>query len=193
VSVVGDGAGPAAANGGGTVTAARVPAPAPSERTGSPYAGLATRVLAFAIDAAIVDGIALLVGVLVGLGLSLLHLSSALQGALAGIGAALAVVWTIAYFAFFWSASGQTPGNRLLRIRVEDARTGGRVHVRQAVLRALALSLSALLLFAGFLMILVNRRRRALHDYIASTVVVYAPDEVRSGTATVTRAREPVA
>jgi uncharacterized RDD family membrane protein YckC len=191
MSVVGDGAGRAAAN-GGAVPAARIPAPAPADLSGSPYAGLATRVLAFAIDAAIVDGVALLVGVIVGLGLSVLHLSNTLQVALAGIGAALALVWALAYFAFFWSASGQTPGNRVLRIRVEDARSGGRLHVRQAILRALALSLSALLLFAGFLMILVNRRRRALHDYIARTVVVYAADEVRVGAARVTRAREPV-
>ena len=38
------------------------------------YAGLVTRVLAFALDALIIDGVAALVGVTVGLGLSLLPL-----------------------------------------------------------------------------------------------------------------------
>lgn len=191
MSVIGDGAGPAAAN-GGAAAPAPVPAPAGVPSMGTPYAGLATRVLAFAIDAAVVDGAALLTGVLVGLGLSLLHLSHTAQAALAGIGAALAMLWTIAYFAFFWSATGQTVGNRVMRIRVEDSRTGGRVRLRQAVLRALALSLSALLLLGGFLMILFNRRRRALHDYIARTVVVYTPDEIRTAAVTVSPARKTV-
>ena len=35
-----------------------------------------------------------------------------------GLGALAWFVWTIAYFVTFWSSTGQTPGNRLLRIRV---------------------------------------------------------------------------
>jgi uncharacterized RDD family membrane protein YckC len=40
------------------------------------------------------------------------------------------------------------------------------------------LPLSAIPLCAGFLMILVDRRRRALHDRIVRTVVVYVPAPV---------------
>jgi uncharacterized RDD family membrane protein YckC len=39
--------------------------------------------------------------------------------------------------------------------------------------------LSAIILCAGFLLILVDSRRRALHDRIARTIVVYAPRERR--------------
>jgi RDD family protein len=36
------------------------------------------------------------------------------------LGGFLFVLWTIGYFAAFWSATGETPGNRLLRIRVRQ-------------------------------------------------------------------------
>ena len=47
---------------------------------------------------------------------------------------------------------------------------------RQAVVRALALPLSFLLLGLGFVGILLGDRRRALHDVIAGTAVIYSWD-----------------
>ena len=147
---------------------------------GAAYAGLATRTLAFALDAALINATAWFVGTVVALGLSLLGVPGELKTWLAAIGAALALVWTVAYFAFFWSSSGQTPGNRVLGIRVQDAATAGPVRARRALLRVVLLPLSALPLCAGFLLILVDDRRRALHDGLAGTTVVYAP-RVRPG------------
>ena len=72
------------------------------------------------------------------------------------------------------SATGQTPGNRVMRIRVEDARGGGSIPARRAVLRFFALVLAAIPLCAGILMILVDRRRRGLQDVLARTYVVHA-------------------
>jgi uncharacterized RDD family membrane protein YckC len=43
------------------------------------------------------------------------------------------------------------------------------------LLRIIVLPLAAIPLCAGFLMILVDSRRRALQDVIAHTVVVYTP------------------
>jgi uncharacterized RDD family membrane protein YckC len=137
------------------------------------YAGLATRTLAFGIDAAIINAVAWFVGVLVYLGLSLLGVPQDVRTIMAAIGAGLALVWTVVYFAFFWSATGQTPGNRLLGIRVQHAVTGRPLHAGRAALRVGALTLSAIPFCAGFLMILVDRRRRALHDRLIGTVVVY--------------------
>ena len=139
------------------------------------YAGLATRSLAFAVDAAIINAVVWFVGVVVYLGLSLLGIPEEVRTIMAAIGAGLALVWTVVYFAFFWSASGQTPGNRLLGIRVQHAVTGRPLHAGRAALRLGAVVLSALPLCAGFLMILVDRRRRALHDRLIGTVVVYVP------------------
>jgi uncharacterized RDD family membrane protein YckC len=140
----------------------------------SRYEGLVTRAIAFAIDAAIVDLIALLVGVTVGLALSILPIGDTATVVLVAAGGAAFLVWTLAYFAVFWSTTGQTPGSRLMQIRVlgED---GERLKPRRAVLRFGALVLAALPLFAGFLTILVDARRRGLHDMLARTVVVRAP------------------
>jgi uncharacterized RDD family membrane protein YckC len=139
------------------------------------YAGLVTRTLAFAIDAALINAVAWGTGALVALGLSLFHLPHSVKVALAAIGAAIGLIWCVAYFAFFWSADGQTPGDRVMRIRVLRAGTGDPVHAVRAVLRVFALVLSALPLCAGFLLILVDNRRRALHDRLVGTIVVYTP------------------
>ena len=56
------------------------------------------------------------------------------------------------------------------------ATDGSPIGARQAVLRTLALPLSFLLLGLGFLGILTNRDRHALHDRLAGTAVVYSWD-----------------
>jgi uncharacterized RDD family membrane protein YckC len=157
------------------VTATASPVAATEDATA--FAGLATRSIAFALDAAVINGVAWFVGTVISLGLGLLGVPGELKTWLAAIGVALVFVCTIAYFAFFWSSSGQTPGDRVFEIRVQDAATAGPVPARRALLRVAALPLSALPLCAGFLLILVDDRRRALHDHIARTTVVYAPRE----------------
>src|SRR6186713_2711103 len=107
-------------DGGRHVTIA--PAPPAAGHVDTPpaagdYAGLATRMLAIAVDAAVIDGVVLFVGLIVGLGLSLFDIPEAVRTVMVAIGACLAFVWTVAYFTFFWSATGQTPGNRVMRIR----------------------------------------------------------------------------
>jgi uncharacterized RDD family membrane protein YckC len=153
---------------------------------GTRYAGLATRTIAFAADAAVINVVAWGVAAIITLGLSLIAVPDEVRTALVAIGAVLALLWSVGYFVFFWSASGQTPGDRVLGIRVEDALTGAPVRPRRALLRVIALPLSALPLCAGFLLILVDDRRRALHDRIARTTVSYAlpsvaPRRVRRG------------
>ena len=153
--------------------AAPAPREAAPERTGAGYAGLATRAIALAADALVIDVVSLAVAGVVALALSLFHLPHSVRDVLVAVGAALAVVWSIAYFATFWSSTGQTPGNRLMRIRVLKADGLSPVSLRRALFRVAALVLSALLLCLGFLLVLVDRRRRALHDRLAGTVVVY--------------------
>jgi uncharacterized RDD family membrane protein YckC len=62
-----------------------------------------------------------------------------------------------------------------MEVRVQDATTGRPIPHRRAVLRIVLLELSAILLFTPALVMLVDARRRALHDRVARTVVVYAP------------------
>ncbi|MGP0109323.1 MAG: RDD family protein [Acidimicrobiales bacterium] len=84
-------------------------------------------------------------------------------------------VWEFLYFAYQWSLGGKTIGMAVLGIRV--VRTDGMpIGPRQAVVRTLTLPLSFLLLGLGFIGILLNRDRHALHDRLAGTVVVYSWD-----------------
>jgi uncharacterized RDD family membrane protein YckC len=87
----------------------------------------------------------------------------------------LYVAWLFVYFAYSWGASGKTLGMALLGVRVVAA-DGTLAGPRRAVIRTLAFPLSFLLLGLGFTGILFQRDRRALHDMIAGTAVVYAWD-----------------
>lgn len=136
------------------------------------YAGLATRTIAFALDAAIINGAAAMVGIAVGLGVSIMHLSEQVETALGVALGILYATWSVVYFIFFWATSGQTPGNRVMRIRVLDGRHLNPVRPVRGVIRFGALLLAALPLLAGFLIMLWDDRRRCLQDRIAHTVVI---------------------
>lgn len=154
------------------------------------YVGLVTRALAFALDAAVIDAAALVAAAVVTLALSVVSVPSDVRTALAVAGGVLYVLWTIAYFVTFWTTTGQTPGNRVLGIRVETA-SGERLPPRRSLLRFVALTLAALPLGAGFLLILVDDRRRGLHDRIARTVVVEAGPGEAPEAAALTRRPPP--
>ena len=83
--------------------------------------------------------------------------------------------WEFFYYAYFWTASGKTPGMVLLGVQVVG-QDGSRAGTRRGLVRTLAFPLSFILLGLGFLGILVGRDRRALHDVIADTAVVYCWD-----------------
>jgi uncharacterized RDD family membrane protein YckC len=143
------------------------------------YEGLVTRGIAFAVDAAVINFVALIVSVSVGLALSVLDPSNDVETVALAVGAVAYALWSIGYFVTFWSTTGQTPGNRLLQIRVCRADDGAVLRPRKSLLRLGAMVLCTLPLFAGFLTILVDNRRRGLHDVVAGSVVVAAPVQAR--------------
>jgi uncharacterized RDD family membrane protein YckC len=138
------------------------------------YVGLATRIVSFTIDAALITAVDIIIGVGAALILSLLHLPHDLRVVLTAIGAAAYIVGSIAYFAIFWATTGQTPGARVMQIRVLTS-DGERVKPRWAILRCIGVVLAALPLFAGFALILFDSKRRGFQDVLAHTVVVDAP------------------
>jgi uncharacterized RDD family membrane protein YckC len=73
-----------------------------------------------------------------------------------------------------WTLTGRTPGKWIMGLRVVR-RDGRRVTLNQATLRLFGYVLSALPLYAGFLWVLVDPRRRAWHDRLAGTRVIYDP------------------
>src|SRR5437763_630874 len=145
------------------------------ERAVADYAGLVTRAIAFAIDALIIDTVALATGAVVALTLSVLSISKSTNSVIIAIGGAAFVVWSVAYFVTFWSTTGQTPGNRVMEIRVARTDGDGPLGLAHAVIRFAGLIAAALPLFAGFVPILVNERRRGLQDWLAGSVVRSAP------------------
>jgi uncharacterized RDD family membrane protein YckC len=149
--------------------------PDPPLRYGTEFAGLATRMLALAADVVVIQAVAWVVGGVAAVTASLFDPSDRAETAIIAIGTAVGLLWAAGYFVFFWATTGQTPGNRLMEIRVQDAASGRRLSLGRAVLRLAGALLSALLLFLGYLMILVDSRRRALHDRLLRSVVVYAP------------------
>ena len=155
----------------------------------SPYSGLATRALACAIDVVIVQAVAWAVGTVAVLAASMVDPSPTLRTILIAAGAVVAALWSAGYFVFFWSTTGQTPGDRVMQIRVQDAGDGQPLHLGRAVLRLFGALLSVLLLFLGYLLILVDGRRRALHDRLVGSVVVYTPPARLTRRAVPSRAR----
>lgn len=136
------------------------------------FGGVVTRGLALVVDAALAQVAYLVVAASVGL---VLGLAGELQrGWLAGLlvgGGWLLVV--AAYFVGFWTMTGQSPGARLLGVRVL-AGSGSPPSVLRSLLRFAGLILAIIPLGAGFVPALFDRRRRALPDYLAGTTVVYA-------------------
>ena len=143
------------------------------------YAGFVTRAIAFAIDIALVDLAAAIVAIVVGLGISAFNLSDTVVTIAVVVGGLVFLAWSIGYFATFWSTTGQTPGAHVMRVRVVCAESGEPVHLWTAVVRLAGMLLAALPLFAGFLLILIDDRRRGLQDRLARTVVVYSSDARR--------------
>jgi uncharacterized RDD family membrane protein YckC len=140
------------------------------------YVGLVTRAVAFAIDAAIINAVAAVVAAAAALIISLFPIGHDARTVLVAVAGAVFFIWAAAYFTVFWSTTGQTPGNRIMQIRVIASRGGG-LKPRRAFLRMIGIVLAALPLFAGFVPILLTDRRRGLADWMADTVVVTAPVE----------------
>jgi uncharacterized RDD family membrane protein YckC len=139
---------------------------------GVPYAGIATRAVALAADTAIVQVIVFAGGAVFALVASLV--GGLEMGTLARILAAVTWAATVcAYFVTFWATVGQTPGMRMMDLRVSTAQ-GEPPGVGRSIVRVFGLGLAIIPLFAGFLSVLVDDRRRGLHDLLAGTVVLHA-------------------
>jgi uncharacterized RDD family membrane protein YckC len=143
------------------------------------YAGFVTRAIAFAIDVALIDLAAAIVAIVVGVCISAFDLPDVVVTITIALGGLAFLAWSVGYFATFWSTTGQTPGARVMGVCVVCAGGGEPVRLGVAVVRLAAMVLAALPLFAGFLLILVDDRRRGLQDRLARTVVVYAPSDRR--------------
>ena len=140
------------------------------------YAGFVTRAIALTLDAALIDVVALAVAGAALLVASVFSVSGRHHPLATVIGAGLFIIWMIGYFVAFWTTTGQTPGSRVMQIRVIRV-DGTRLRPRHAIARLAGMVLSLPLLW-GYLPILTSPRRRGVCDAMAGTVVTVASSTV---------------
>jgi uncharacterized RDD family membrane protein YckC len=78
------------------------------------------------------------------------------------------------FFAKFWTHAGQTLGMQVWGIRVQNA-DGSAISLWQALLRFVVSIGSWLCLGAGFLWVLVDKRKRSWHDMYSDSQLVRVP------------------
>jgi len=91
-----------------------------------------------------------------------------------GLMIVLVTVLTLAYFPWFWSRTGATPGMKAMGLKVVRDADGGPISTGQAILRLVGYWISGAVFYLGYIWILVDKRRRGWHDLIAGTVVIKA-------------------
>jgi uncharacterized RDD family membrane protein YckC len=162
----GDGRGP-----GGATHGPGPRAPAAFEVSGH-YAGPLSRLAAYAGDlaaaaasfTAVSAGVAYVLGIVFGIAIEPSRSGPVWLGML--------VAWMFVYWWASTAVAGRTPAMLLLgfRIVVRDGTSWGQ---RAALVRTLVLPVTTVPFGIGFLGLLLDRERRALHDLAAGAVVVY--------------------
>ena len=137
----------------------------------SGFGGVATRGLALIIDLVLAHAAFLFVAGSVALIASLAGSlrSGWLAGSIASAGWAIVV---LTYFVVFWSSTGQTPGMRLMRLRVLADSSGRPPSIGRSIVRFVGLIVAIAPMLLGFVPVLFDGRRRALQDYVARTAVL---------------------
>ena len=136
------------------------------------YAGAITRLAAFLLDLAISIGI---FEVVVAAGIWVINLFAGEQISTSR-GSAWWFVpmggWLFVYFWYCYTLSGKTPGMALVGIRVVRG-DGADLHGGRAAVRVLVMPLTVTFIALGSVGIVFGKYRRAWHDIVADTAVVY--------------------
>jgi uncharacterized RDD family membrane protein YckC len=151
------------------------PTPALSVTAQGNYAGSVSRLLAYAIDLFASTAVYTLVLAAISYVVQIVSGKQVSWNRQDIVVVVTYVAWEFFYFGYSWAVSGRTFGMAVLGVRVVRA-DGAVAEPWRGVVRSLVFPLSFLLLGLGFLGILVQRERRALHDLIAGTAVIYAWD-----------------
>jgi uncharacterized RDD family membrane protein YckC len=80
------------------------------------------------------------------------------------------------YFVYFHAVTGQTVGKLVCGVQVVTAEGNRPLGWWRSIVRYGGYCLSAFFMYIGFLWILVNRRKRGWHDFLAGSVVIYRGD-----------------
>jgi uncharacterized RDD family membrane protein YckC len=147
----------------------------PARTSPSRHAGLASRGLAFLIDAVIINIAFLALSGLVAFLVSTLTDSGNASTGVLVAGAGLWLAGWALYLISFWALAGQTPGMNFVGLQL-DSDVGRRIGFRRALRRVLGLVAAVIPLGAGLLAVALNNDRRGWQDRIGKTDVVYVED-----------------
>ena len=137
------------------------------------YAGPVSRLAAFVVDSIVVTVAFTLITAVASFLVGLFASRSLHLGGTRGLWwTAGLVLWAFLYGVVSLVVAGRTLGKAVVGLRVV-ARAGTPLHPGAAVVRTMAQPLSFLMLGIGFVGLVVGRERRALHDVLAGTAVVY--------------------
>ena len=149
--------------------------PAPGIR----FASSGARLVAFFVDGFILGlivSIFYVIGfVVLAAGVTVNGRGSATLGAGFGIGMIvmlIGVVVGLLWKPWFWSHGGQTPGYKMLGMRLVRSVDGGPVGFGTAILRIFGYLVSGVLFDLGFIWIIFDSQHQGWHDKIAGTVVI---------------------
>ena len=138
------------------------------------HIGLITRAVAMLLDGAILNVIFLGTAALLGLVASALGDPSGVSTAGIVFGVGSWILFGSLYLLTFWATAGQTPGMRLISIRIEDHDGSPRLGIHRARRRLFGLILALIPFGLGLLGVLTHDDRRGFWDRRAGTDVVPA-------------------
>jgi uncharacterized RDD family membrane protein YckC len=89
--------------------------------------------------------------------------------AIAGV---LNFIISIAYFVYFWSSTGATPGHQVMGLRVVGTDGTFPITIGKAIVRYVGYVISIAVIFIGLLWVIWDGQKQGWHDKIAGTYVV---------------------
>jgi uncharacterized RDD family membrane protein YckC len=131
------------------------------------FAGFGVRFVAFFIDAVILSFVFGFISFATGI-----KLNSGFFEAIYNPGNLLSFLLAMSYFVYFETSGKQaTLGKQAMGLKVVK-QDGMKMTMRDAVFRYIGKILSAFIFMIGYIMVVFDDQKRALHDRIASTYVV---------------------
>jgi uncharacterized RDD family membrane protein YckC len=141
------------------------------------YAGFVSRLIAYVIDLAVISIIAVGTTWFVNMVQDTLAIRALIENDATRfvLGGLAVLLLSGIYFVFFWTLMGQTPGKMVMGVRVVTL-DGGQLSLGRSIRRVFGYLLSALVLYVGFIWIIIDNRRQGWHDKLAGTCVIYTWD-----------------
>lgn len=127
----------------------------------TPFAGLRVRMLAAALDLAVVLLVSIALEAVTGI-------AALSRGSLA-----LAAAATAIYLAGSWGTAGSTGGQKILGLRVVRAADGEPIGPGTALLRVAGCVIAGAPLLVGLAWVAWDSRKQGWHDKVAGTVVIH--------------------